>query len=395
MSKVLFIYERNIPTVSLTYNNFTSEYAKARGIDASFKCVKSISKKDINNFDVFFFIRPTDIISKKLATKIRKAGGFIIIFCDDDLMDYPDDFPGIPYRIKCTKRVLECANVVLSSSKHFVDKYVSKSFGKRTALINTCVDSNELVAPEENIDVIKILYAGSPTHLAMFNENIKPIFNELVKNFGKRISFTFIGVRPELEEYEQLTNIEYVASMPLEEYRNFVKNGHYHIGLAPLFDSEFSKSKYFNKYIEYTLIGATGIYSNVEPYSFVIKDGVNGLLVDKKEDWFSKLALAITNNTLRNQMINNAQIDIEKNFNKEAIFDELINSIIELKEYNNTKNKVSYFKLANKINYFSHRVFDIMYLLFFYIKHTGISGLKKKIKAHNRDKKSIKDLEEN
>ncbi len=395
MSNVLFIYERNIPTTSLTHNTFCSNYVKARGINATFKCVKSINKKDLNAFDIFFFIRPTDVISSKLAKKIRKAGGFIILFCDDDLMDYPNDFPGIPYRIRCTKKVLRFANVVLSSSKHFVDKYYQYSYGKRRALINTAVDSNDLSDVPIDNRVIKILYAGSPTHLEMFNKIIKPIFGELANKYGKKISFSFIGVWPELKKFESLTNISYIPSMPLDEYRKFVKDEHFHIGIAPLFDSEFSKSKYFNKYIEYSLIGTLGIYSSVEPYTFVINDKKNGLLAKESKDWLKQISFAIDNNKLRKEMVDNAQKDIREHFNKEAIFDELINSIPELYSIDLNKKKVSYNKCLNKLNYYLHRVFDIIYLLCFYIRHTGLSGLKKKIKSHNRDKKSIKKLEEN
>ena len=49
--------------------------------------------------------------------------------------------------------------------------------------------------------------------------------------------------------------------------------------VAPLDDSRTSRSKCPNKYLEYSIAGAAGVYSNVPPYAGTVVDGRTGLLV--------------------------------------------------------------------------------------------------------------------
>ena len=67
-----------------------------------------------------------------------------------------------------------------------------------------------------------------------------------MREFGDKISFTFVGVRPNMDDIE----CEYVSGMPLMEYRKFMREQNFDIGLAPLYENDFSKCKYFNKFIE-------------------------------------------------------------------------------------------------------------------------------------------------
>lgn len=61
--------------------------------------------------------------------------------------------------------------------------------------------------------------------------------------------------------------------------------------IAPLLDTRFYRSKCYNKYIESGVIGAACIYSKARPYTDVVKDGVNGYLLEDEteEGWYRKL----------------------------------------------------------------------------------------------------------
>lgn len=386
MSKVLFIYEKEIPTIFLTIEMFSRTIVKEVGIEVSFKKSTSVREKDINENDVFYFIRCNDYLSYKIAKKIKKSNGFIIAFCDDDLLNLPKDIPSIPSRKRYLRRIFKLSDVLLSNGRHFLNKYRNLVPNSRDVAINTVVDSSSFNKKKDN-DVLKILYAGSVTHLAMFNKLVKPSLIKIIEKYGEEISLTFIGVHPELKEYEHLTSITYQSSLSLEKYREYVNEANFDIGLAPLYNDDFSKCKYFNKYLEYTFSGTVGVYSNVEPYVFVIKDGVNGYLVNDDE-WVDKLEHIINHKDELKATLANAREDIKENFNEKNIFTRLIEDIPELVKYERVRTKV-HFSSLNIINYYIHRFFDNIFISCFYLSHRGIKGLCRQVKMHINEKKSI------
>ena len=61
--------------------------------------------------------------------------------------------------------------------------------------------------------------------------------------------------------------------------------------IAPLLNTRTFRSKCYNKYIESGVIGAACIYSKMRPYTDVVKDGINGYLLEDEteEGWYRKL----------------------------------------------------------------------------------------------------------
>lgn len=393
MRRILFTYERNIPTVSLTYEMFHRSEFISQGMKVTFKQVKDITNDDITNNDVLYMMRPCDVISAKLAKHAQKSGLFVIFFCDDDLFHLPKDLPNIPYRRRMLAKCLRYANMMITNSEFFAKQQYQNSIEKRYFLINTIVDSSEMVSHKDN-KVTKFLYAGSVTHKTLFEKLIAPIFDELVNKYGKSISFTFIGVHPEVESYQDKTNIEFYPSMPLEKYREFVKANNFDYGIAPLVGNDFTKCKYFNKYLEYSLSGVVGIYSKVEPYTFVIKNGENGYLVeDDPKEWLKTLESIIENKSGRSNIVETAQTDIKENFSAEKIFGEIFKNIPELLMFERGTKRVFGLGLAS-LNYSIHRISDIIYLVVFHLFHKGPIGLIKQIRLHRKEMKIMKKLEE-
>ena len=63
------------------------------------------------------------------------------------------------------------------------------------------------------------------------------------------------------------------------------------IGLAPMVPTEFSRYKHYNKFVEYASYGIVGVFSDVEPYTFAIRNGENGLLCENTADaWYEAIA---------------------------------------------------------------------------------------------------------
>ena len=235
---------------------------------------------------------------------------------------------------------------------------------------------------------MKIVFAAGANHEIMFEQFVSPIVPRLIKKYGNKFSFSFYGVHPDMSMFEDKINVEYIGSMPLEQYRKAIQEGYYDIGIAPLETNEFTKCKYYNKYIEYTIAGFPGIYSNVPPYTLVIKDGINGFLADNTpEAWFTSICRAIDDVSLRRSCYARAYDHILTNMNADLILKKLINDIPEI-ENTHVEDKGPII-ITLKIRFALIRFIECIYLVGEYIKDTGITGTLKKIKSYTRD--SVKE----
>lgn len=79
------------------------------------------------------------------------------------------------------------------------------------------------------------------------------------------------------------------------------------VGLAPLVDSEFNRSKSFIKILEYASLGVPFICSPVGPYAEHVIDGVNGLFARTPEEWADLLDKLIRSPWLRSQLADRAR----------------------------------------------------------------------------------------
>ena len=391
MSRVIFVYERDMPTVSMMRDIFTHAFLK-KEVKISFKSLTNITISDIDNNDVLVLIRPNDTLSSDIAKKAKRSGCTVVVYFDDDLLNHR---PVAPWRLKGIKSVLINSDVIWSSNRYICERYKKYTTTDRVAVTDTIVDESELedissFDETECCGQVRIVYAANPTHVAQFNRYILPIMPRLAERYGKKLEMTFVCVKPELSKYEDRIKIRHVVGMPLHEYRRFMKEQRFDIGLSPLQNNEFTKCKYFNKYIEYTVSGIAGVYSRVEPYTDVIKDRENGFLAyNTEESWYQTICEAIDDETLRKSCVRAARGHLLNDFSQEKIVDRLLKDIPELISVNADRHSCETFTTA-KICYILFRLFDWLYLSFYFLTKTGIRGFIDKAKTHIRERKAYR-----
>lgn len=74
------------------------------------------------------------------------------------------------------------------------------------------------------------------------------------------------------------------------------------IGLAPLEDTLFTRSKSYIKALEYGALGIPVIASDVGPYRDYVDDGVTGFLVRSEAEWIDRIRLLVEDPDLREAM---------------------------------------------------------------------------------------------
>ncbi len=380
MTSVLFIYEYEMPTVSITKQNWM-DIASDYYIEVRFVQLSKLMTSDINWCDILVMIRPNNAFAWHVAKAARAGGRFVITMCDDDLLHLPKSHPDLPWQRKGLIKALKQSNVVMSSSRYLLDEMSPYTTEKRKAFADTFVKSDELLIRDyknEKNDIITLVYAAGNQHEINFERYVLPGLKKVAAKTNRNLSITFISVHPQCGDLDRFMDVSYVQSMPLAEYRQYMKEKKFDIGLSPLEDNDFTRCKYYNKYLEYSLSGVMGIYSNVEPYSFVIRDGYNGLLADNNDDaWEEKLTAAIEDAEMRHTCARNAQQHIENNFSRSVIMERVFSEIPEFREKTNNPNKCSTIT-AWKEYYRMLRCAEFIYKAGFYMKEEGFESVKKK-----------------
>lgn len=398
MANILFIYPRKMVTAEDMYNIFTSEDAVKHGMNARFVKTWEVNNELLSWANVLIFVRNLDLLAQWILINAHKKGIFIIQFFDDDLLGLPRSSVNrvqfLPWRKKAVKEGFNSTDLILSSNNLLAEKYSRMIPSGRFVNIDTVVNPKEMIplAKREqnyNENEVRLVFAAGANHEKVFEQLISPNLPRLEKECGKKISFTFFGVHPELTDSQTKIKIEYIGAMPLLQYRKRIQEGYYDIGVAPLEHNDFTQYKYFNKFIEYTIAGCVGIYSKVPPYTLVINDKENGFFAENtSESWYSALKLAIDNEKLRRECYKNAYNQILTNMNANSIFSKFYHDIPELNNVNQNPKKIKINSI--KLKFMLIRFFECIYLVLDYVRLTGIKGAVNKIISYQKDMKNAK-----
>ena len=389
MTHFLYIYETDMPTVSMIRKDARLFY----GENARFRSLREITPDDLEWADNAFFIRPNNVFSYLLAKKAHKTGCFVTAFCDDDLLNLPDDIPSIPWRSRFLKKIMGVADLFQSTNSYICEKYAPYNRTGRSYVTDTPIYDEDLRRiPRRQISndgTVKLVYAAGRDHVGIFNEFIAPIIPKLEERYGSRLSLTTVGVNPDLSAFRNgRIVIGHVDGMPLEEYREYMRSQCFDVGLAPLHDSKFNNCKYYNKFLEYTLVGTTGIFSDCEPYTLIVRNGENGLLAENTaEGWYRAICRAVDDCTLRKSCLDNAIELLETRFSSEAHLRLLKENVPELFIGKKNGGKCGTLFFA-RLLYGLYRIADVAYLSVFYLKRQGFGGFVRKVREHRKSAKT-------
>jgi glycosyltransferase involved in cell wall biosynthesis len=86
------------------------------------------------------------------------------------------------------------------------------------------------------------------------------------------------------------------------------------VGMVPLVEHPSNKWKFFLKVIQYLAVGLPVVAQKAGSNSDVIKDGVNGFVVENEKQWYERLALLIEDDDLRRRMSRAARQTVLDNY---------------------------------------------------------------------------------
>ncbi len=407
MAKILIESEEIGPTV---YEFTKIIKALGKSHPSQYRLVKGsrVREHDIRWCDIIISVRSLSSLDWRIARLAKKKGKFHILNLDDDFLGIARNYglsgSGIwPQRQKALRRILDYTDIVLTDNHLLGEKYTNIGKVSRYCLINTIVSPESIVTSslESKINKkTKIVYYVNDGTTLFFEQFIRPILPKLCERYSSKISLTLMALKPEISEYEGKLDIICVDHMHFKEFREYLSQQNFDIGLAPLDGKGFSKYKYFNKFIEHSIAGIAGIYSNCEPYTFIIKNMMNGILTENSsEEWFEALEQLIEDDQLRHRIVNNAQKELIDNFSSEKIIQGLIKDIPELINYSAPKMNFSIEMIWIQWTYIIFRIGEYLYFAVWHLKDEGIFKfitravryMKRIISEHLKVKKISKD----
>lgn len=315
------------------------------------QCYSDLSKKGIYLFqadkvsynervDTYVFSR---IIKRDLynfAYTAKCNGAKIVWSTDDNLFEIPSWNPAgekiSENDLRSTIDFIELSDALLVSTEPLADSL--SLYNKNTYVCPNLIDlchfnerevktSNKSQFKYNQDRPVEILWAGGSSHDQDLQQIVKPVI-KLIEKYGEKVHFTFMGYIPDgLCEYIRFPgrnyanikskyekNIAYMTDVPLRLYYETLEYLAPDIGIAPLCDCKFNKSKSAIKSYEMILSGGAFVGTNYEPYSWV-KHNETGLLVnvDNEEGWIDYISELIENKTKRDKLYRSGRKELIKN----------------------------------------------------------------------------------
>jgi hypothetical protein len=231
----------------------------------------------------------------------RAAGGRIIYFMDDDLMD-PHALRGLP--ADYAKTIRKCSishRPTLEKLCHgywVASRYLAEKYQCWNPEIVFAGTSTALLRSRP---VTSICYHGTSSHQAELNW-LLPIVTSFLKSI-EETTFEVFGDHRINRAYRGLPRVVVLHPMNWPNYVAYTSSVTRHIALAPLLPTPFNAARGVTKFFDFARMGAVGIFSNVEPYRSFVQHGVDGLLVENEPDaWLEAISWLVANVQRREEM---------------------------------------------------------------------------------------------
>lgn len=235
---------------------------------------------------------------RPLLEEMVASGKPIIYEVDDWLLDMPEEhvmygmcqpsFEGIEWLLP------QCALVTVSTEAlaQKVRRYTDKVF-----VFPNLLASERLVEPLPHSGHVTIGFAGTSTHakdVEMVSAALKRIYHEYAGQvkfvFWGDVPSSFVGIKDVRKVPEFVTYNEYLPELAKLKID---------IGVAPLVKSEFNDYKSDLKWLEYSVVGAASVVSDVTSYAALKDSGLATVVENTEDGWVAGISKLIDDAELR------------------------------------------------------------------------------------------------
>lgn len=175
-------------------------------------------------------------------------------------------------------------------------------------------------------------WGGSPTHLRDLEQATDALIRICLENKDVMVVMMACATDRILNEIPQ-EQLILVKPVPIFLYYRILKAVKIDVGICPIEDNTFNRSKSNLKFLEFSTFGMPCVVSNVENYAKTVEDRKTGLVVDNNTDsWYEALFEMVSNDDLRSSLKKSSyefvrdNYDMKDNFHK---WEDLYTQIME------------------------------------------------------------------
>jgi glycosyltransferase involved in cell wall biosynthesis len=244
----------------------------------------------------------------------------VVYHIDDDLLAIPPDvgarkhaLHNSPERIATVRSLLQSADLVYASTAKLRSKLL-EYFPDIPVVAGDIYCSSAVLRRAGVAPVRKVGYMASADHAHNLEMILPAIVAMLERNPG--VGFELFGSIPVPDALKRFGD-RVGSAPPIANYGRFLEEFAeygWDIGICPLAPIEFNLMKANTKWVEYTTVGAAVVASRGTVYDDCCADEC-GILADGVDEWLEALERLIRNDSERAEMVNRAQMKLERDYN--------------------------------------------------------------------------------
>ncbi len=263
----------------------------------------------------------------EILDKILSSGKPVIYEADDLLWKIPKSNPvheTFQDYIPTIKSILPKVSLITASTEELKKEF--QRFNPCVKVLPNLINTENWHSTDTPVDNqrIRIGFAGTATH----GEDLTLAEDALLRiasKYGESIQFIFMGFVT--SKLKQLPNLEIVQFETYKKYPDVLQSLNLDIAIAPLVDNRFNRCKSNIKWLEYSMAGITGVFSNLPPYNSCVIDGKTGILVgNSSEEWFNALDGLLADRDNCRSIALRAETKVRQSYSLEAAAEQYLSS---------------------------------------------------------------------
>lgn len=267
-----------------------------------------VSPGAADEYDILVFQRPSVMPALDAIRRANALGKLTVVDMDDDIWSiHPtnpayagwNDTPAIRVLEQCLRE----AALATTATRPLAEQ--AKRFASRVRVVPNMLPRElwpESLPEREPGRPLVVGWAGSASHF----EDVRLLSGTIEQALEQFPEVRFVHSdlpQAPFPPHERISILP--TSSDIEHYPEVL--GQIDIGLAPLTDMKFNRSKSDLKFVEYGMMGIPTIASRHVAYESTIAPGVTGFLARNPKDWLKHLQRLLRDDSLREEMGRNAR----------------------------------------------------------------------------------------